>query len=426
MQIQVKICGNEATNVLVGKRGSCYPLCAHNISGVGFCLARKTTEARVLMTVQSLLSGYSKSTAEQTCSAIAWKQSNWIRFGRRELPTSNSFLSFVPWTCAIVVAFFTEFRREGSTFGHGLGCHACHEHQIKRMFLHGQKSLPANVVRHAFGMPCVAVGKELAKLLVGKIHWFHKVTSNESNENRSLFFPPHSGKCVIRDCLQKLRSVEGLTWRSTSCNAASHGSSFDGQTARSTIGELSATATAFGAHPSIWVLHLDDWVVRRRWLWEHIAGRRTLWWSWGKACGKTSFQEPKWYIDCSVSSDRFLPEAERFYCWDCYVDNGEKDILKSPWPTMDAFTWHWCRCHWLDHMWQWQEAADQLNFFSGDLVFKILGANFEQRPLPSWREAVKALPRSSPDEKRWHVEPGSLTFIPWACQVRDCPVKEIA
>ena len=38
--------------------------------------------------------------------------------------------------------------------------------------------------------------------------------------------------------------------------------------------------------------------------------------------------------------------------------------------------------------------------FPGDLVFTIFGANLEQWPLPSWPDAVKALPKSLLD-KRW-------------------------
>ena len=42
------------------------------------------------------------------------------------------------------------------------------------------------------------------------------------------------------------------------------------------------------------------------------------------------------FAACSVNKDRLLPE--RFCCWACYIDNGENVILKSSWPTMEAFT----------------------------------------------------------------------------------------
>ena len=57
------------------------------------------------MIVQSPLNGYSKSTMERTCCATAWKHgSSWF-FRVKVFPTDNSFLSWAPWTCAIVSAF---------------------------------------------------------------------------------------------------------------------------------------------------------------------------------------------------------------------------------------------------------------------------------------------------------------------------------
>ena len=116
------------------------------------------------------------------------------------------------------------------------------------------------------------------------------------------------------------------------------------------------------------------------------------------------------FAACSVSRDRLLEEC--FCCWSCYIDNGQKDVMKSSWPTMEAFTKHWYKYRRSDRMWDWQAISDELSITPADLVQKITGANFERWPLPSRPEAVRALPKSLPD-KQWEDHNERIYGSPW-------------
>ena len=118
---------------------------------------------------------------------------------------------------------------------------------------------------------------------------------------------------------------------------------------------------------------------------------------------------PRCFAACSVSMDLLLPE--RFCCWSRYIDNGEKDVLKSSWPTMDTFAKHWYRSHCSDHMWQWQLVADELSLTFAELAFKMFGTNLG-RPLPSWPESIRILPKSLPD-KQWSEHNERIYGSPW-------------
>ena len=129
---------------------------------------------------------------------------------------------------------------------------------------------------------------------------------------------------------------------------------------------------------------------------------------------------PCCFAACSVSCDRALAES---LCLACYINNDAKDIMKSSWPTMEAFTKHWYKPHCSDRMWEWQEISDELSVNPADLVSKICGANLEFWPLPSWPEALKALPKSLPD-KQWEEHDERIytnalvpraRFYPWSC-----------
>ena len=75
---------------------------------------------------------------------------------------------------------------------------------------------------------------------------------------------------------------------------------------------------------------------------------------------------PRCFAACSVSRDRAL--AERFCCWACYTANGAKDVTKSSWPSMEAFTKHWYKSHCSDRTWQWQATSDELSVTPADLA----------------------------------------------------------
>ena len=107
---------------------------------------------------------------------------------------------------------------------------------------------------------------------------------------------------------------------------------------------------------------------------------------------------PRCFAARPVSRDRLLPE--RFCSWSCSFDNGQKDILKSTWPTMEALTKHWYRSRCSDQMWAWELVVDELSLTCAELVQKIFGASLKRWPLPSWPEAIKILPKSLPD-KHW-------------------------
>ena len=79
---------------------------------------------------------------------------------------------------------------------------------------------------------------------------------------------------------------------------------------------------------------------------------------------------------------------------------------------MEAFTKHWYKSHCSDRMWQWQEISDELSVTPADLVSKIFGANLEFWPLPSWPEALSALPKSLPD-KQWEDHNERIYGRPW-------------
>ena len=71
--------------------------------------------------------------------------------------------------------------------------------------------------------------------------------------------------------------------------------------------------------------------------------------------------------------------ALRYYCWSCYIDNGEQNIFKSVRPGVDALTWHWFKSHCNNTNWAWQKVAEAL---PNGLATKLFGIDLELWFLP--------------------------------------------
>ena len=55
--------------------------------------------------------------------------------------------------------------------------------------------------------------------------------------------------------------------------------------------------------------------------------------------------------------------------------------MKSLWPTLNKFVWHWYESHhneWTD---AWDSVAIYLNFSCSDLAFALLGVDLQDCPL---------------------------------------------
>ena len=76
--------------------------------------------------------------------------------------------------------------------------------------------------------------------------------------------------------------------------------------------------------------------------------------------------------------------------------------MKSLWPTLDRFVWHWYEAHhneWTD---AWGSVAIYLSLTCGDLAFALLGVDLQTRPLPFSDDARRVLPESFPWRKGGH------------------------
>ena len=116
---------------------------------------------------------------------------------------------------------------------------------------------------------------------------------------------------------------------------------------------------------------------------------------------KYPIAHPRAFAACSVAGDAALPE--RFCCWSCQnVTTG--GAVKSLWPDMDVFTYHWHQVHASQLQTDWTELALQFGLTIADLSWALLGLDLLESPLPGAREALKAIPKVMPPKRDGHNE----------------------
>ena len=81
---------------------------------------------------------------------------------------------------------------------------------------------------------------------------------------------------------------------------------------------------------------------------------------------------------------------ERYCCWQCHLPQPDGSHMKSLWPRLTKFIWHWYESHsneWTD---PWDTIAIHLNVTCSDLAFALLGVDLQSCPLPFSDDARRA------------------------------------
>ena len=131
--------------------------------------------------------------------------------------------------------------------------------------------------------------------------------------------------------------------------------------------------------------------------------------------GKYLCAHPRCLAAASVSADTALPE--RYCCWQCHLPQPDGGHMKSLWPTLNKFVWHWYESHhneWTD---AWDSIAIYLNLTCSDLAFVLLGVDLHDCPLPFTDDARRALPESLPWRKGGHNP--KIFGPPWCLKNED-------